>query len=171
MKKSMILVIIVLLFLYILFHHFIYNDTIEKAIKNEAGTSFRTIPMIDDDHALAFLENKPGMVRVISLSKRMFGWKMENEIELPINNDESGFNKLETTLEFDSGVKVQLILVVILDETIGDVDIYAKNHTELGLNTTHSANGTVLYYWLGQEALSELTYKAYSTKGKLLYEQ
>ena len=171
MIKRFIPVLLTVL-LIILYQYFFFTSTIEQAMdkQDEPGRQFITT-IIDDKNAVTFTDSEAGLIRATTLSKSYYGWRVKDQMEIviPIDSKE-GFVEKGETLDLKSGKSIYLLMGVLLDPDIADIEIHADGGSqEVGPDIAISQSGTRIFFWVGDEKLEGITYRATGYNGDVLY--
>ncbi|MBO8172816.1 MAG: hypothetical protein H0Z33_13130 [Bacillaceae bacterium] len=167
-KKNIFFSLIVLIAIFI--WPGILPDSIEKAIDDKGWSDIFLIEQLDGDSALVFMEEDTGKIRIASVHKGFFGWKVVDYTGLlSVNDNVDGFSGMAGTLTLDEN-ELHFLMGIIKDQ---DIDKMTYKSSQLKqeklINTFTTKKGTRIYYAINEAELSDVRYVAYSDQGEVLY--
>ncbi|HLR72862.1 MAG TPA: hypothetical protein VK073_01495 [Pseudogracilibacillus sp.] len=174
-KKYIIFFIVAFIF-YSLFNTFIwekyfYTPTAFDALESEKGGP-GVFHEIDNKNEIAILTPEDAF-HVYTLSKKLMGWEIEDEISLPAEEDsdaDTPYTIHRENMALHKNKEVDTLMVVTRDPEIWYVRLIDEEGAEHGTNGTKVGDEYSLHYMWDTDAFDEdLTIKMYSYEDELLY--
>ncbi len=162
-----IAVVIYMLFNELIWEKYIYTPTAWDAVEDQTSES-GTMYEIDSDNKIVVLPTHENTFQLYTVSKGFLGWKIQDEVDMPIDEDEPyAVDRMNLTLKKNNDVEV--LVVITVDPDIGYVRTVDQDGNEIDFNGTAN-DDAYLHYIYDEDGFDEdLTFEMYSYEDELLY--
>lgn len=168
--KPILIIIGIILFKSLIWDVYIVNPTVEAALEGLEGEAGGGTYISEDETANLTIQLLADGFKVYGVSKGYWGWSVTDEISIKHHGGDASIEVTEKTFHYKGEKDVKILLITTKDNRIDRVIAESARAKKIAFNRIVNRE-IQLYYSYSEEPLGEVTYKAFSADGKILYTQ